>query len=173
MKTRFLMPFFYLLINETFRCEAQGTFQNLRFENATLIPVDQFTVRSDAALPGWTVYLNNVQSQTILHDDATLDLWSVSIHDSQSQIPFLQPIAGLYSVFLQGGDDPQMTDGPAAIAQTGQIGADRNSLLFKATHVQGSLEVSFKGQILPFTSVATAPTYTLYGADISSFAGQT
>jgi len=41
------------------------------------------------------------------------------------------------------------------------------------TAVQGPLEVYLGTQTIPFFAVGTGPNYTLYGANISAWAGQT
>jgi hypothetical protein len=75
-------------------------------------------------------------------------------------------------VFLQGGfyafDSPT-----ASISQTGLIPISAMSLFFEAKTGPGALDVSLDGQNLNFFAVGTGANYTLYGADISAFAGQT
>src|SRR5580704_4348520 len=69
-----------------FIAHAQGTFQNLDFEEAGLylapIPSGQFggEVPVTEGLPGWTVYLGNVQQSQVLQNSgynstATVDIF--------------------------------------------------------------------------------------------------
>jgi hypothetical protein len=59
----------------------------------------------------------------------------------------------------------------AFIGQTGTIPVGTQSLTFFAN--QSGLQVSFGGQNLSFSAIGTGAGYTIYGANISSYAGQT
>jgi hypothetical protein len=79
---------------------------------------------------------------------------------------------GNYSVLLQGGG----TAPYASISQTGFVPVSAESLDFKAERFGvgvGTLQVSLGGQNLSYFALSNGPNYTLYGADISAFAGQT
>jgi len=60
-----------------------------------------------------------------------------------------------------------------SISQTGVIPTDTQSLLFEAQPGVAALEVLIGTQPIPFTAVGTGPNYTLYGANIAEWAGQT
>src|SRR5208282_1927888 len=88
-------------------------------------------------------------------------------------------IEGQYSVVLQPGFDPfgSGKNVGASISQTGLVPANARSLQFKAYDYQGSypapvFSVSLAGQNLALVTLGTGSNYTLYGADISAFAGQ-
>ena len=55
---------------------AQGTFQNLDFEqaNVPVVPSGQFgsDVLSTDGVPGWTTYMGGAQVNTVLHNNVTL-----------------------------------------------------------------------------------------------------
>jgi len=63
-----------------------------------------------------------------------------------------------------------------SIRQTGLIPADAVSLLFLGPRpgwVVYSVQVSINGQNLPYKGISVSTDSTLWGADISAFAGQT
>jgi len=81
-------------------------------------------------------------------------------------------IDGQYSAALQGGAG-QVPGVPvsASIEQTGLVPAGDQSIEFKAW---GSpIEVSLNGNTLPLVTLETTANYTLYGASISAYAGET
>jgi hypothetical protein len=154
------------------------TFQNLDFEQASISVPPPGQLSTSAALPGWNVYLNGSPSSTIYYDNIALDQWDVSIHDSKTF--YSTPIAGLFSVLLQGGRNGLNQTGSADIAQLGSIDTTSHSILFSAKLVSSVpsvpgpiLNVSFKGQPLPIFALAASQTFTTYGADVSAFSGQT
>lgn len=57
-----------------------------------------------------------------------------------------------------------------AVAQIGLIPATAKSIHFDANAVNFS--VSFDGQPISLTALSNAPNFTVYGGDISAFAGQ-
>jgi hypothetical protein len=79
------------------------------------------------------------------------------------------PIDGNYSVLLQGSG----TASAASISQTNLIPTGTQSLLFKAQPGTGPLDISIGGQNIPFTAVGSGVNYTLYGANLSAWAGDT
>jgi hypothetical protein len=89
----------------------------------------------------------------------------------------LTPIEGGFSLLLQGGqsgsgDNLYQTD--ASIRQTGLVPASAQSILFKAQHdTSGALSVSVAGIDIPFLALSNGANYTVYGGNISAFAGQT
>jgi len=92
---------------------------------------------------------------------------AVSVQDTTSSI--LLPLQGSYSVFLQG-----LGGGPAAsvaIGQTAQLPADAASLRYWASPLS-ILQLSLDGQVLPVFLLGTTPGYSIFGADVSAFAGQ-
>src|ERR1035438_4571999 len=148
--------------------QSQGTFQNLNFESARIIldpssPYYPYAVNATNALPGWTVS-GSVTGPDVFYDDVSLGAPAISIHDAND--PFgLTPIQGRYSVYIQGsGSD-------TGIAQTGQIPFGIQSLTFWSQFTR--VDVTFNGQTIPYVSIGSGSNYTIYGGDISAFAGQT
>jgi hypothetical protein len=161
-----------LLANNALSTCGQGTltFQNLNFEqaNVPVVPFGQFgaDVTSLDGVPFWTTYIGSNQVFSIFHNNASLGSAAIAIlgPDWSSQ----SILEGSYTVRLQAS-----TAGPsrtAAIGQTGQIPAGTQSLEFFGT---GGYTVTFAGQQITLVSLGSTASYTIFGGDISSFAGQT
>jgi hypothetical protein len=156
------------------------TFQNLNFEQANPVIVQgslyyPYGVTEASALPDWTVTYGNVQQTQITENDPSGGATWVSLvgpgaegYAPGSTYP-LAAIDGNYSVLLQGG----LSASAASISQTGLIPASTQTLFFRAEPGLGPLDVSIGGQNVPFAAIGTGPNYTLYGADVSAWAGDT
>jgi PEP-CTERM motif len=147
-------------------CFAQN-FTNLNFESATGPNGNQpglFPVAT--ALPGWSVFYGSTQQSQIPFD---------SISTGATQLTLIGPdqraIEGNYGLYFQGGE----TALDVSIRQTGLIPVGTMSIEFKAEGViaYGPLLLSFGGQNISVSALATGPNYTLYGGDVSGFAGTT
>ena len=154
----------------------------MNFESATIVePLeDGWLTPAASALPYWTS--NNFAAGYVVYDTTTLDSVGVSIHDSNSST--IKPLAGNYSLILQDGVAPQVgvVLTSAYISQTGDIPADRRSLMFQSDMTQyiNELQVSLNGVVVPFTLYSVGgtvnPSYgpvNTYACDISAFAGDT
>jgi len=150
------------------------TFQNLDFEDADLAPVppDQsggFVSITDA-IPFWTGYLGTNPVTQVLLNDFTLGDASIDILGPDW--PYGGIIQSQYTLVLQSGanngNESDIVD--ASLAQVGLVPTDARSILLEAAGT--SFTVSFAGQAISLSSVGSGPNYTLYGGDISSFAGQ-
>lgn len=148
----------------------QGTFQNLDFESARVVFVASpyhTEIVATNALPGWSAFSGANQLSTIFYNEPRffppVALWGTNP-------PIV--IGGNFSVMLSGGGVIGTNIyGPGAISQTGLVPTDAQTLLFETT--SSSLVVSLGGQNLSYMAISNAPNYTLYGVDISMFAGQT
>jgi hypothetical protein len=79
-------------------------------------------------------------------------------------------IEGNYSILLQsGGSRSVPSTGYSAIWQTGQVPSNAKSISYWG----GALQVTFNGQPLTPVAISNAANYTIWGADISAYAGQT
>ena len=148
----------------------QGTFQNLDFEQARIIPIVGNPLYPEAvattnALPGWTAYIGGSPVDVVLHDDVSLGAALVSIHDSNSVVTVIQ---GRYTVQLQ----PSYPGG-ATSAAVGQVGTVPNTAQSIRFYGNGPISASFAGQQIPLSVLGSGSSYTVYGGDISAFAGQT
>jgi len=144
---------------------SQG-FVNLNFESAKIIPdlssaYYPYGIAISNALPGWAV--NGFTQGDITYNDPSIGSTFVTLWATNGA-----QISGNYSVLLTGGLSPF----PATISQTGLVPIGSESLLFQAQPGFSSLVVTLGSENLPFFAIATGPNYTLYGADISPFAGQ-
>ena len=171
-KFRFIVILLSLAACPMMCAHAQGSFQNLGFESpiTPLVPVDSDGhVLITAALPGWNGYLEANQQSVVLYDNFTLGSASISLFGSG-----LPVIEGNYTVLLQPGSYPAVgIYVGAAIAQTGMIPSDAKSLMFfgSLTPTFGQLQVTLDGQNLSFFALSAGPNYTVYGSDITGFAG--
>ena len=170
------------------RANAQTGFQNLNFESGTLVPIpnDQYErVYADLALPHWTVYSGANRVDAVLNDAAFIGSTGISIVDSSwrgvlSGDP-VGAIEGSFSVLLQAGTELGTSTQPAdlTLTQTGLVPPGARSIWFLG-HAAGApsslnplFAVSLGGVNLDLTSIPGGPdSTTLYGADISPFAGQ-
>jgi hypothetical protein len=179
----------YALYSATsFSVRAQGTFQNLDFESANVPasgpePYGTF-VPVGSALPAWTAYLGAGQMTQVGYNSPTLGTATISLYgptwnSSDVGLPGIGIIDGNYSVVLQSGAVPNNPGfgESASIEQTGTVPSLAESLEFKAFAV-GPFSVSFAGNALDPIALSSGQgedgmTYTLYGASIAAWAGQT
>lgn len=135
--------------------QAQGTFRNLGFEEAQILPGD---VTSNA-IPGWSAFSGTNQLATIAYNNF-----------------FIFPIVGLYgsNSLVISGDFTLFISTTGSVSQINFVPADAQTLFFKSRGLQmAELVVSLGGQSLLYSSISTGANYTLYGVDISNYAGQT
>jgi hypothetical protein len=152
---------------------AQG-FVNLDFESANLTPIPAGQgggyVSISNAMPGWTAFIDGNQITQVLQNNGTLSYPSLSIWGPYS--PPVGVFQGNYLVILTAGGGGHT----ASLSQTGLVPDTAKSLLFEAAPNytgSGTFLVSLGGQNLNYFAISTASNYTLYGADISAFAGLT
>jgi len=152
-----------LSLGLTLPAVAQSTFQNLNFEQANPGPYSgNVTVAS--ALPYWAVFYGTVQQTEITYNAPGLGSTMVTLVGGGGTFP---AIDGNYSVLLQGG----LTASAATISQTDTIPSGTQSLVFEAQPGEGILDVLVGTQVVPFIPIGSGANYTLYGANISAWAG--
>ena len=152
-------------------------FVNLNFEQAVIVtdpsvPYYPYGVYASNALPGWTT-LGFLSPTYILYNDISLGATSITLCGTNS--PYSpSSLDGRFSIDLYGG-----VEGPASgasISQTGLVPANAVSIRFIAQGVAlpagGQLLVLLGGQNISCSAISTGPNYTVYGGDISGFAGQ-
>ena len=144
---------------------AQG-FVNMDFEDANNLgtPASFNQISAADAFPGWTV-----TARYIFYDNVSLSGGSVSIFDSNPPYS-AAPIQGTYFVYLAGVNVPGY-DIPISLGQTGQIPSSAKSITFWGN--DEGMQITFNGQPLSFSTIGSTANYSIYGADISAFAGQT
>jgi hypothetical protein len=146
---------------------SQG-FVNLDFELADLSAygTGPAIVPAASAIPGWTAYLAGAPQANIVYNAIALDSAAVSIHGAGSLEPVLQ---GKYSVFLQGAS--YGTTDSAAIGQVGRIPDTAKSMTFYGYSLV-NMQLTFGEANIPYFVIGGGPNYTIYGADVSGFAGE-
>jgi hypothetical protein len=145
-------------------------FVNLDFEAANLSAygAGPALVPATNAIPGWTAYVGGNPQSNIFYNAISLGSTSISILGTNG-VP--SSLDGAFSIDLYGG----VTATAASISQTGLVPANAVSIFFKAQYSGppgGLLVVSIGGQNIPFFVIASGQNYTLYGGDVSAFAGQ-
>lgn len=145
----------------------QGTFQNLDFESARVVFTstnfdESKNIATTNALPGWSVFLGTNQLFEIPYNASGASYHPISLYGTNAAV-----LAGYFDVGMGS---------PAAISQTGLIPNGSETLLFDA--YSSLFLVSLGGQTLSYAAISNAlnsygNSYTIYGADISAFAGQT
>jgi hypothetical protein len=145
---------------------AQGTFQNLDFEQAklTFLPGGGNFISASNAFPGWTLYAGSVPEQVVFVNGIIGGFTPVALADSA---PPSLVLDGSFSAILGG---PGLSFVTASIAQSGTIPTGSESLRFLSL---GQLSVFFAGHSLPLEFLGNGPNASqIYGANISAYAGQ-
>jgi hypothetical protein len=152
----------------------QGTFQNLNFDSADIPPstAPGAFVSASAGLPDWTVYLFQPgvgiePGSQIFYDSVSLGGATVAINDANTGFGFA-PLQGSFSAVLFGGAFLQS----ATISQTGLVPSGTLSLQAFMQWSGAAPVIMVGGQTINMLPLQTFPNYTLYGGDISTFAGQ-
>ena len=163
----------------------QGSFQNLGFETASLVPIpgDPYgRVQFAPAFPGWTGLIGVVQSTDALYNNSFLDTSGITILDHGWPVGSLGAgglISGNFTALLQAGfAGASGTPADTTLSQTGLVPAGAKSLQFKAYDPYDlspyvPMAVTLGGQRLSLTPLASGANFTLYGADLQAWAGQT
>ena len=147
-------------------------FVNLNFESAKVV-FNGFQLSVSNALPGWTAYLDATSQSSIGYDTLSAGGAAVLLEDTNVNSFGPYPLQGTYGALLEGasgifGSNPTA----ASIGQTGTIPNTAQSLTFFGS-LAGNLQVTFNGQLLSFMVISNTLNYTIWGADISPYAGQT
>ncbi len=152
--------------------QAFGAFQNLDFESANISKYPQpdlgpFPI-SDV-LPGWSAYYGGEQTSYVWYNNRSLGSSLISLFDNNSpDDPYIASMDGNYSASLDARTFP------VSIAQTGTIPAGSLSVVFLVRNIsEGTLVVTFDGNVLPYVKTWSEPNFDIYNADISSYDGKT
>lgn len=147
------------VLSLTVCASGQSTFQNLNFEAAHNLSPPSSSFATSNALPGWSAFAGSNPLTSVAYN------WVASV-----------PTVGLYgsNSFVVSGSFTTLLYNGGSIRQTGLVPADAESLFFKRNGNNPTLlSLSLGGQSLSYTAISSGPNYTLFGADVSAFAGQT
>ena len=156
---------------------AQG-FINLNFESSFITNARDtgYGFASGAAnIPGWTTFdsfgeINYAGGTTVAYNIEPLDGAAVSLEGTNYWTPVIQ---GRYSLFIKGGSQwAYYPRNGRAMAQTGQIPLSTLSLTYWGSSWNG-LVVTFNRYPLSFMDIGDTTGHTVWGADVSAYAGQT
>jgi len=105
-------------------------------------------------------------------DIAVIALISMNVYNAWSA-PLIE---GRYTAVLQAQVDPLHPPNshplvPVALAQSSLVPVDSRSLLFKGYTAGTPFTLTLGGVNIPVFALETFPSYTLYGGDITAFAG--
>jgi len=155
---------------------AQSSFQNLSFESARLffdpsVPVGYNPVNATNAFRGWTIY-GGFTYPGVLYNNEALDSASISLLSTNYEFGLPGFASGAFYVKLRGASF-DLTQIPA-IGQTAQIPVSAISLTLIAYYPPN---VTFQGQPIPLVNMGNfgnyyAEYYSIYGGDVSAYAGQ-
>src|ERR1044071_309302 len=167
IKTPHFASFFLFLIAACIG-RSQG-FVNLDFEAANVqdlpYPSTGENVHISDGVPGWNI--SPTAGLDLMGHNAQ-PLGGAAVEILGPSWPSSQILQGNYTVALYASfmGPPEQ----ASIFQTGEVPAGSGSILFYGT---GGFSLSFAGQNIPLAAVGNGPNYTIFGGDISAYAGQT
>jgi hypothetical protein len=179
MKPKSSVHFFCVLLAlgvSSVVASGQGVFRNLNFEAVILPlvtndPIGYDRVLISGAMPGWTGYMGTDAQSLVAYNNMTIGSSGISLIG-----PGLfgsSRIEGSYTALLQAGfyfNNPGAGRAETSLRQTGVVPVDARSLLLQV-NAFGPFSVSLGGISLSLIPISAGPNYTLYGADISGFAG--
>ena len=170
LKCSYFFPIALSFLQSVF---GQG-FVNLNFEQAVFKPDPSDpsgfgSYYASNAIPGWTP-TGGIAAPDVGSNLITLGAYDISLVDTNG---WIKPLDGKYSIWLYGGAEPPV--GGVSISQTGVVPLTAQSIQFKAnfsTATDSLLLLSLGGQNIPFFELSSTANYTIFGGDISAFAGQ-
>ena len=137
---------------------------------AVPIPNDPFNrIFFAQAFPGWRGYVGATEETAAFHNGTFLCCSAITLWGGGAN-PDLA-IEGSLSVMFHAASGGDFQPADTSLVQTGVVPVGTKSLLFKAQGV-APFAVALDGQSLAPVFLSPGPNYTLYGADISAFAGQ-
>jgi len=154
------------------RAGAQGTFQNLDFEDATIAPTPvggyAYPANPLQAFPGWTV---GGHGTVVAYNDESLGAPAVDLMGPSfpNRVGYT-PLQGSYSVLMQYFGDEEMGFTPPTLSQTGTIPATAESINFlvSPSPVENDGAVEVNGTSVPLYPIAGGRL----AGNVSAWAGQ-
>jgi len=167
-----------------FHTRGQGTFINMNFESANVPIIPNGQAGTDVGvtegIPGWLAYLGSSQTSQMLHNDISIFSARVGILGPDWNNSFgIGVIEGNYSAVIQAGQS-SLDPISASISQTGQFPGSAKSIRLKTKLIFADpanqfqqFELKIAGQNVALLPLSVTSGYTLFGGDISAFAGLT
>lgn len=147
-------------------------FENLNFDEGTLSPgpINDGPQPIGTYLPGWTAHMGPQELTEVYFGYQSSAYGRVAV-SPQERRPFT--FEGRYGLLLQGGPEFLSSSPavPASISQVGLIPAGTKSLLFRSD-IASPTEVRINGKAISLYAVEKVSFTTIYGVDVSDFAGQ-
>jgi hypothetical protein len=154
-----------VIVNLPQLCLAQGTFQNLDFEDAN--PVLGNGVST--LMPGWEVFIGNSSTSTVGYDALSLGAPAVTVWDDKTGY---SPLQGNYTAFLQSATVPIVSES-VSLSQTGVVPNGSQSIELEANEEEdGAFTVSLGSDNITMFPLRSFSSYTVYGGNVSAWAGQ-
>jgi hypothetical protein len=146
---------------------AQGTFQDLYFEQATIVPLGS-GYSAASAFPGWQAIYGTTPTSIVGLDAISIGAAEISlVNDNPSE--GLVPLQGNFSAYLFSNPTTTTT-----LSQTGLVPGGTESIQMDVVEMNGgTFAVTLGGQSINMVPLQTFPNYTLYGANVSAWSGQT
>jgi hypothetical protein len=139
----------------------QGAFTNLAFEAANVTgAIKGDPISTSAGMPGWSTL-----GSQLYYDVIALSSPVIGINDQNTGLGF-EPLQGNFSAYLAGGEGSAVT-----IQQTGLVPAGTKSLLVDVQTSAFNLQTTLGGQTISMIPLSSTSAFTVYGGDISAFAG--
>jgi hypothetical protein len=169
MKTKFAI--LTMMLTVPFAAPSQGTFENLDFENANATGfTPPTTIPAVDAFPGWDVLIGTTPTSVVAYDALSIGGPAVAIIDGTTGFV---PIQGNYTAYLMASSI-QGHAATVSLRQTGTVPAGNEWIELDANQVySSSFSVTLNGTAVSMTPLHTYPSYTLYGGNVSAWAGQT
>jgi hypothetical protein len=152
-----------------------ASFQNLGFESGTFVLFPggfPEQVSFDPAFPGWRGYVDGIQQTFAVSNTIYLSTSALTLYEGEGLGPVID---GNRSAVLHAalyGEPPDRGPADTAIAQTGFVPIEAQSLLFRAQIRGTGGRVTLGGEPLSLMPVLASSNYVLWAADISAWAGQ-
>ena len=137
-------------------------FANLNFERSIVVSSNYDQFGNDygiAYVPGWSGFGTNL----FLYNQLSLGTPSVTLVGGS-----LGAIDGAFSMQLEAFTTASIS----VSSQASTVPTSAESLMFKAQPGLGVLVVTLGGQNIPIFALSNGANYTLYGGNISTFAGE-
>jgi hypothetical protein len=152
-----------------FCVSAQGTFQNLNFEAANLSGYQPGFVPTTSAFPDWQALIGASPASAVLYDDVSIGAPEIAIMDDKTGYV---PIQGSYTAYLMSAVVGTVSTS-VTLSQTGLVPTGTESIQLDANQAPySSFVVTLGGDTINMVPLETFANYTLYGGNVSAWAGQ-